>query len=68
MNGLGDFSRRSLMRAGIGVAALPFLASLAHAAAAEDGTITVGTIVGINNFDPYNQSVNALLMLKVVNA
>lgn len=61
-------ARRALLKAGLAVGLLPFAATLAHAQPAQPDTITIGTAVDIVNFDPYNQSVNALLLLKALNA
>jgi peptide/nickel transport system substrate-binding protein len=61
-------SRRTLLRTGAGAGLLPLLPRIAFATPAAPGTITVGTPVDIVNFDPYNQSVNSLLLLKTVNA
>lgn len=61
-------TRRTLLKAGLAAGALPLLGRTGFAQPATPDTITVGTAVDIVNFDPYNQSVNALLLLKLLNA
>ncbi len=61
-------TRRILLQAGLASSALVRLGIPAFAEPAAPDTITVGTAVDIVNFDPYNQSVNALLLLKSLNA
>jgi peptide/nickel transport system substrate-binding protein len=63
-----SFDRRTLLKAGIAAGALPLLTTMSFAQQAAADTITIGTAVDIVNFDPYNQSVNALLLLKALNA
>lgn len=60
-------TRRALLKAGA-AGAIFALAGPALAEPAVPDTITVGTAVDIVNFDPYNQSVNALILLKSLNA
>src|SRR5690349_531673 len=61
-------TRRGFLMTGVAATAVPFLPSVARAAAAKDGTLTIGSAVDITEFDPYSQMVNDLLMLKTVNA
>ncbi len=60
-------TRRTLLKLGA-AGALFALAGPALAEPAAPDTITIGTAVDIVNFDPYNQSVNSLLLLKSLNA
>lgn len=61
-------TRRGFFMTGVAATMVPFLPGVAHAAAATDGTLTIGSAVDITEFDPYSQMVNDLLMLKTVNA
>jgi peptide/nickel transport system substrate-binding protein len=68
MTSIFSASRRTLLKAGLAAGALPLLARAGFAQAAAPDTITIGSAVDIVNFDPYNQSVNALILLKALNA
>lgn len=60
--------RRTALRLGLGFGAATALPSLGFAAPTEAGAITVGTNFDIINFDPYAQTLNALILLKQLNA
>jgi peptide/nickel transport system substrate-binding protein len=61
-------TRRALLQAGVGAGLLPLAGGIARAQPARADTITVGTSFDIVNFDPYFQTVNALLLLKTLNS
>lgn len=61
-------TRRALLKTALGGFALSALPRFATAAPAQDGVLTVGTNYDIVNFDPYAQTINALILLKNLNA
>ena len=65
--GMNVKRRRVLKSAAVG-ATLPFLGSRAFAGPAQADTITVGSALDIFNFDPYRQYLDALLLLRNLNA
>lgn len=60
--------RRTVLKAGLSLGALAMMSQAGFAQPTVPDTITVGTSFDIVNFDPYAQSVNALLLLKSLNA